>query len=432
MELPVGPGRRGEGDPLDAGDLGRDRAHQHARGIGGAAAGRVDAGGADRHFAHGHRLPLGKLDRRCASARAAPRRRRGRCRGDVERLAQRRVERGQRRAPATPGRPAALAALLGRVEARGQLQHRLVAAARRTSRSIGTTSTARRASATQARIAARGLARAPQSKRRRLIAPLASRSFAVSPSTSRRAACGRRGWRRSGRCTRGSPRAPRGRSLPGCAGGDEVDDAVAEADQRRQLDRALDLDHLDLAAGLLEVALGDARVLGRDPHHPQPPLRLAEALVAAAPGEHHPAAAEAEVEQLVDGPVGLLEQHVLAGDADVGGAGLDVGGNVGGTHRHQGDARRSRRSASASRRAARAVSMPAASSTSSVSPKQRAARHRQLQRPVGLGAAHAGDLGAHDAPLPRLLLHLGDVDALQVEGEACRRQVDAEALSRPS
>ena len=88
--------------------------------------------------------------------------------------------------------------------------------------------------------------------------------------------------------------------LQGAAGGDQVDDAVAEADQRRQLDRALDLDHLDLAAGALEVALGDARVLGRDPHHPEAALGLAEALVALAPGEHHAAAAEAEVEQLVD------------------------------------------------------------------------------------------------------------------------------------
>ncbi len=60
--------------------------------------------------------------------------------------------------------------------------------------------------------------------------------------------------------------------LQGAAGGDEVDDAVGEADQRRQLDRALDLDHLDLAAGGLEVALGHARVLGRDPHQAQAPL----------------------------------------------------------------------------------------------------------------------------------------------------------------
>ena len=30
--------------------------------------------------------------------------------------------------------------------------------------------------------------------------------------------------------------------------------------------------------------------------------------------------------------------------------------------------------------------------------EQRAARHRQLQRPLGLGAGHAGDLDAHDAP----------------------------------
>src|SRR6476620_9593937 len=37
----------------------------------------------------------------------------------------------------------------------------------------------------------------------------------------------------------------------GAAGGDEVDDAVGEAAQRRQLDRPLDFDHFDLAAGRL-------------------------------------------------------------------------------------------------------------------------------------------------------------------------------------
>ena len=56
-------------------------------------------------------------------------------------------------------------------------------------------------------------------------------------------------------------------------------------------------------------------------------------------GEHHRAAAVAEVEQLVHvAPAlaralrGLLEQHVLARHAQVGGARLDVGGHVGGAH----------------------------------------------------------------------------------------------------
>ncbi len=51
-------------------------------------------------------------------------------------------------------------------------------------------------------------------------------------------------------------------------------------------------------------------------------------------GEHHHAAAVAKVHQLVDLALGLLHEHVLAGDADVGGAGLDVGGHVGRAHGH--------------------------------------------------------------------------------------------------
>ena len=81
---------------------------------------------------------------------------------------------------------------------------------------------------------------------------------------------------------------------------------VAEADQRRQLDRALDLDQFDPAAGRLEIALGDPRVLGRDPHHSQPPLRFRQAVVPGLGGEDHPAAAEAEGEELEDGAIRLL------------------------------------------------------------------------------------------------------------------------------
>ena len=48
--------------------------------------------------------------------------------------------------------------------------------------------------------------------------------------------------------------------------------------------------------------------------------------------DHH-ARAEPQVEQLVDRPLGLLGEHVLAGDPEVGGAGLDVGRHVGRPHR---------------------------------------------------------------------------------------------------
>ena len=40
-------------------------------------------------------------------------------------------------------------------------------------------------------------------------------------------------------------------------------------------------------------------------------------------------APQAEIEDLVDGPVGLLGEHILADDTEVGGTRLDIGGNVG-------------------------------------------------------------------------------------------------------
>ena len=117
-------------------------------------------------------------------------------------------------------------------------------------------------------------------------------------------------------------------------------------------------------------------------------------VVPPAPGEHHPATPEAEVEQLVDGAVGLLQQDVLARDADVGGARLDVGGHVGGTHRHQrqllaGEDQRPRLAAH------RGGVDPGGVERVEGLPEQRSARDGQFQRPVGLGVAHAGDPAAH-------------------------------------
>ena len=113
------------------------------------------------------------------------------------------------------------------------------------------------------------------------------------------------------------------------AGRGEVDDPVHEPGQRRELDRALDLDDLRLAAGALEVGGRDPRVLRRHAHHAEPPQRLGRAVLAVDGREHHPARPEAEVEQLVDVALGVLGEHVLAGDAEVGGARLDVGRHVG-------------------------------------------------------------------------------------------------------
>src|SRR4051812_31692791 len=60
----------------------------------------------------------------------------------------------------------------------------------------------------------------------------------------------------------------------------EVDDPVDHAGQRRELHGALDLDDLDLAAGALEVVVGDPRVLGGDPHVPESAQRLGRRVLA--------------------------------------------------------------------------------------------------------------------------------------------------------
>ena len=127
------------------------------------------------------------------------------------------------------------------------------------------------------------------------------------------------------------------------AGRGEVDDPLGQAGERRELDGALDLDDLDLAAGALEVARRDPRVLGRDPHHAEPAQRLVGPVLPRDGGHDHHARPEPEVEQLVDRALGLLGEHVLARDPEVGGAGLHVGGDVGGPHRDQ--ARRPRTAA---------------------------------------------------------------------------------------
>ena len=106
----------------------------------------------------------------------------------------------------------------------------------------------------------------------------------------------------------------------------EIDDPLGEADERRQLDRAVEPDHLDLDAALGEVPPREIRILGRDPD--PGPLRGIVALPELPGlGDHQPAHAEPEVERLVDIRP-LLEQDVLPDDPEVRGAVLDVGRHV--------------------------------------------------------------------------------------------------------
>ena len=102
----------------------------------------------------------------------------------------------------------------------------------------------------------------------------------------------------------------------------------ARPDQRRDLDRAVELDDLGDDAARLQVAAGDLGELGRVA---QVDLRALVDRAVRGLGDHHAAAPDAEIERLVEIAV-LLLQHVAPGDAEVGGAVLDVGGHVGVAH----------------------------------------------------------------------------------------------------
>src|SRR5437867_8646721 len=107
--------------------------------------------------------------------------------------------------------------------------------------------------------------------------------------------------------------------LPGL---DQVDDPFRQPHQRRQLDRAVEPYDLDLDTATREVLLGQARILRRDTH-PGPPRRIVSLPQGARLGDDQATHAEPEVERLVHVRF-LLEQDVLAHDAEIGGAIGDV------------------------------------------------------------------------------------------------------------
>src|SRR5207247_9417111 len=109
------------------------------------------------------------------------------------------------------------------------------------------------------------------------------------------------------------------------AGGGEVDDAVDETYLRRQLDGAVQLDDLHRLAARLEPGGRGPRVLGCDPDQRGPRLGPVKAR-GIRYGQHEPARAAAQVDQLVV-RAGRLPQDVLADDAEAGRPVVDVGGH---------------------------------------------------------------------------------------------------------
>ena len=112
------------------------------------------------------------------------------------------------------------------------------------------------------------------------------------------------------------------------AGRHEVDDRIGETRERRQLHRAVEFDQIDVHRLRREMLARDAHVFGRDTD-PRATLHHRRPVVTAPRRDDEAAAADAEIEGLVEAVAAVLEQHVLAGDAHVRRAVLHVGRNVG-------------------------------------------------------------------------------------------------------
>ena len=419
-------GRRRQHDAPNARDLRREAAHQDRRGVGRGPARRVDPRGRDRHLAQLDRLALLELDRRvsapsCASRDGADVARRrspapSRISGSSRVRAPRRTSPVRHRQH--PG--------VDRTGAEALLE--LARPRRRPARERRRRSRRRPRSPRPAAAAARGSRAAsaggvPPVPVEALDSHQRPSGAVARPARRppRRAACARRGWRPGGRCSRRSPRAPRGRSPPACGRWRRG----RRCRRRGPTSGASSTEPLTSITSAWRPVCSKWRSAIRGylvairiiPRRRSASSRRSSP---AAPGEDHAAGAEAEVEQLVDDPVALLEQHVLAGDPEVGGAGLDVGGDVGGPHRHQGQlagledqrarvARAARRCRCRSRRARRASppeSAPRGSASFSgpASPGARGLDHPRHQRVLLFALA--------------LLLRLGDVQRARGRGRS--------------
>src|SRR2546422_63406 len=100
------------------------------------------------------------------------------------------------------------------------------------------------------------------------------------------------------------------------ATGNQIDDRVGETHQRREFHRTVEPDQIDVHALGCEVLARGLHVLGR---HAQTCALAHRARIIEAFGDrdHHPARCDAEVERLVQPLAAVLEEHVLACDAEL-------------------------------------------------------------------------------------------------------------------
>ncbi len=117
----------------------------------------------------------------------------------------------------------------------------------------------------------------------------------------------------------------------GAAAADQVDDGIRQADQRRQLHRAVQLDQIDMHALGGEMLARALHVLGG--HAQARAVAHRAGVVETGLHRHrHAALGDVQVDRLVQAFAAVLEQHILAGHAEVGRAVLHIGRHVGGAH----------------------------------------------------------------------------------------------------
>ena len=111
------------------------------------------------------------------------------------------------------------------------------------------------------------------------------------------------------------------------AGLHEIDDLPAQADARRQLHGAAELDAFGLHAARGEMAAGDLGIFGGDAHM-APARGIVAAGILLGRRDDEAAVPDLEIERRVDLGIVELHQHVVAGDAEMRRAEGDEGRDV--------------------------------------------------------------------------------------------------------
>ncbi len=112
------------------------------------------------------------------------------------------------------------------------------------------------------------------------------------------------------------------------AGADQVDNRIGQPDQRRQFHRTVQFDQVDVHAFGREVFTRGQQVFGGNPQ-PRALANRAGVVEAGRNRHRHAAFCDLQVDRLIQALAAMLQQHILAGHAEIGGAVLHIGRDVG-------------------------------------------------------------------------------------------------------